>query len=124
MTSETVKGNFSPSGTNPTLEQITVPAGEIWYVDLVQSWTDGAGTDSTLYLRAGIGSTAALDAIGSNLADGARGVQMTLNASTASSTTSALGAYAEPGEEIRLSVGGDGGGGGTIYYMVQMRQTA
>lgn len=118
---KSVNGSTVPDAVDDALQSITVPAGELWYVETIYGTSDGGGTDATFKIGLGVGQTAELDAANS-LSGVSRGANANMDMTVQAGRTGTVGAYAIAGEEIRVAENSDGGGGGTAYYTVTIRR--
>jgi hypothetical protein len=109
-------------GTTGNITEITVPTGEIWYVDSIHVRTDGSGDDTGVYNYLGIGSEAAVSSVNfaTNLSRSVQTRQFDTSSLTNGSST--LGAFAYGGETIKLDEDLESGTTGQYYITIGIRR--
>lgn len=118
---KSITGQFVQDGNERILESVTIPNGEVWRVGTAWFTTEGdGGNDTSIKVRYGVAQPAMLDkAIQYHGRGGGDNIDPTQPGSTGAA---GVGAYGVGGEEVRVDVANDAGGGGTVYYTAIMRR--
>lgn len=123
---QSVTGSYSPDGTEQILEQLTVPAGETWYLEGGSARADGAGSTTSHYVGVGV----AVSELYSDLFDvsnmdrlpKAQNEAIDTGSNTNSATANLLiDEYGVSGEEVRVMAGADSDAS-TVYYALHVRR--
>lgn len=119
---ESVQGRQTLNGTDDTLASLTVPDGELWYVDDLHVATDGSGDDSGVGVAVGVADAATLDGMESVVGRAGRGDSLGVDTTVADGATAVVDAYATGGEEVRVVEAHEGGSTGGYHYSLQVRK--
>ncbi|MFC7140926.1 hypothetical protein ACFQMA_13965 [Halosimplex aquaticum] len=109
-------------GATTTLASLTVPAGELWYVDGVYVTADGSGDASGVEVSVGVGDGATLDGIAPSIDRAGRGSSVGVDTTRPDGGAATVDAYASAGEEIRVVESYEQGSTGGYHYSVQVRR--
>lgn len=119
--SVTFRFAYSPDGTKKIINTTAVPSGELWRVDTVTVYSDGAGSASTLGYNFAVfedGTTpAAVD-----VSAGRGGVSGTADGTTVSASVSSVGIYATDLEHLLFSDTSGTSDGSTQTVVVSARR--
>jgi|GEM_PF-3154233 len=109
-------------GTTGTLASLTVPDGELWYVEGVHVATDGSGDAGGIELAVAVGDGATLDGMTPTIDRAGRGASVGVDTTRADGGSATVDAYASAGEEIRLVEAYEQGSTGGYHYSLQVRR--
>ncbi|WP_135851309.1 hypothetical protein [Halorussus salinus] len=119
---ESIANRHSLNGTDDTLVSVTVPDGEIWYVEGVHVTADGSGDTSGISIDAGIADAATLDNMMPTVGRAGRGDSIGVDTTVNDGASADVDAYASAGEEVRVVEAHEDGSTGGYHYSVQMRR--
>lgn len=122
QTDESIHGRQTLDGTEDTVASLTVPSGELWYVDGAYVATDGSGDASGVELSVAIADSTTLDAMDPLLDRAARGGSVGVDTTRSDGGVAEVDAYASAGEEIRLIESHEAGSTGGYHYSLQVRR--
>lgn len=119
---ESITGRQTLNGTDDTLVSVTVPDGEVWYVEGVHVTTDGSGDTSGISIDAGVADATTLDNMMPTVGRAGRGDSVGVDPSVNDGSSADIDAYASAGEEIRVVEAHENVSTGGYHYSVQIRQ--
>lgn len=119
---ESITGRQTLNGTDDTLVSVTVPSGEIWYVEGVHVTADGSGDSSGISIDVGVADSTTLDNMMPTVGRAGRGDSVGVDTTVNNGASADVDAYASAGEEIRAVEAHENGSSGGYHYSVQLRQ--
>lgn len=119
---ESIANRQTLNGTDDTLVSVTVPDGEIWYVEGVHVAADGSGDTSGVSIDAGVADAATLDNMMPTVGRAGRGDSVGVDTTVNDGASADVDAYASAGEEIRVVETHEDGSEGGYHYSVQLRR--
>lgn len=119
---ESKQARQSLDGSTTTLESITVPSGELWWVDGLYVATDGSGDAAGIDLAVAVGDTTTLDSMMPTIDRAGRGALVGVDTTISDGGVAEVGAYASASEEIRAVEAHEAGSTGGYHYSLQLRR--
>ena len=112
------------TASDTILEDVTVPSGELWYVEELHVDVDGTGDAGSMGVSVAVsGSDIFTEVTPSDYELLSRGNDTGLMETDAIDSGSAtVDAYASEGEVVRVGVDQAGGANGTAYYSLAIRR--
>lgn len=121
---ESLQGTVVSDGTTGTVDSVTVPDGEVWFIDSLNVMSDGTGGSDGTTLSIRVGDASVLDTIEGEFVEKGRNKNAGPADNDASAKSVAVEAYAASGEEIRAGKVFDGNTGATFSYSITIRRIA
>jgi len=121
---ESLQGTFVSDGTIGTVDSVTVPDGEVWYIDSFHAISDGTGSTDGTFSNVKVGDSSVLDTIKGESLTTANSANLSPADNAAGGDSSAIEEYAASGEEIRVVKTQDPDSGATFSYSVTIRRIA
>jgi hypothetical protein len=116
-----VNGTVALDGSNTVFENITIPSGELYFVDKLHITTNGSAGIATYGVDVAVGDGSYLTGI-NTLGNTGRGAGTSIDPSGENGATANLGVFASAGESVVVKEHDENGSQGEVFYSLSLRR--